>query len=135
MMAIQESPRKDVQWLFRVLQGRFKILRQEFHEWSDDAIVLIVQTCVILHDMIVSLKLSGQIQEEQTEHGDVLNEFQENEVGTIDKSSDGIQIGQRSAEWMRQLVDIEGNIRCTEQHIRINQALEEHIWQQKGNKN
>lgn len=43
----QEAIRKDVERFFGYVQGRFKILRQELFEWSDEQIVLISNVCVI----------------------------------------------------------------------------------------
>lgn len=47
--------KKGVEPLFGVLQGRFRILRYEFHHWSDMELVEIVQTCLVLHEMLASL--------------------------------------------------------------------------------
>ena len=52
---LQKSVRKDIERFFGVLQGRFRILRHELHEWSDELIILISQVCVVLHNMIVDM--------------------------------------------------------------------------------
>jgi len=43
---------------------RRSLLRRERHEWSDEIILLIAQVCVILHNMIVSMCKSGELDEE-----------------------------------------------------------------------
>ena len=49
----QESKRKDVECAFGVLQARFDIVRRPARLWQRNNVVNILQTCVILHDMIV----------------------------------------------------------------------------------
>lgn len=56
----QESVRKDVERFNGCLQGRFKILRQESFEFDAEFIVSISNCCVILHNMLVELRLSGE---------------------------------------------------------------------------
>ena len=59
MAAAHESKRKDVERLFGVLQGHFRILRQEFHEWRHENVAEILDVWLILHNMLVHLKISG----------------------------------------------------------------------------
>lgn len=61
----QEGVRKDVERFFGCLQERFKIMRQERHEWSDSQLILISQVCVILHNMILKMMLKGELSDEQ----------------------------------------------------------------------
>ena len=60
----QVAARKDVERLSGCLRGRWGIMRRERHEWSDEIILLIAQVCVILHNMIVSMCKSGELDEE-----------------------------------------------------------------------
>lgn len=46
----QEAIRKDVERFFGCLQGRFRILRQDREEWSDELILLDADVCIILHN-------------------------------------------------------------------------------------
>jgi len=54
----QTSVRQDVERFFGCLQGRFKILHGESHEWSDETLLLTAQTCMILHNRIVFMRKS-----------------------------------------------------------------------------
>eukprot|EP00171_Calliarthron_tuberculosum_P016814 IDg16814t1 len=65
----QKGHRKDTERLFGVLQGRFRILRHELHLQSDTELVEIVQTCVILHNMLVSLHISCELDDELEKMG------------------------------------------------------------------
>ena len=55
MSKAQESVRKDIERLFGVIQGRFRILRNELLKWSDTSIIEILNVCAIIHNMIVKL--------------------------------------------------------------------------------
>jgi len=57
----QVAARKDVERLSGCLRGRWGIMRRKRHEWSDEIILLIAQVCVILHNMIVSMCKSGEL--------------------------------------------------------------------------
>ena len=82
----QESVCKDIERFFGVLQGQFRILRHELHEWSDELIVLISQVCVILHNMIVDVLERGELKFEVDEDGetmDVVGEFAGDAAGVL----------------------------------------------------
>lgn len=49
----QKGRQKDIERMFGVIQGRFKIVRHEIHEWSASAVILIRDVCVIIHNVIV----------------------------------------------------------------------------------
>lgn len=49
----QESVRKIVERAFGVLKARFAILANPSQFWSEGNMKLVVQTCIILHNMIV----------------------------------------------------------------------------------
>ena len=76
MTAAQEGRRKDVEQLFGVLQGRFKILRHEFHEWMHESLSDILDTCIILHNMLVKCRLNGQLENEVVDNGDFITATQ-----------------------------------------------------------
>lgn len=46
----QAAVRKDIERMFGCFQERFKILRQEMHEWKDEMIIMISKVCIILHN-------------------------------------------------------------------------------------
>lgn len=64
---MQEAVLKDVERFFCVLQGRFRILRQEMHEWSDTKIIPISNVCVILHNMMNDIDKGGRLTKETDE--------------------------------------------------------------------
>ncbi|MCI23125.1 ribosomal protein [Trifolium medium] len=49
----QEGARKDIERAFGVLQSRFAIIRNPARSWHLDALKRIMDTCIILHNMIV----------------------------------------------------------------------------------
>jgi len=63
-MRTQEAVRRDLECLFEFLQGRFKILRHEVHGRSDEQVILVSHVCVILHNMIIQIKKSGELEKE-----------------------------------------------------------------------
>lgn len=69
MTGRQEAIRKDIERVFGCLQRRFKILRQERHEWSNSQLILISQACDILCNMIVKRAVSGELSDELDETG------------------------------------------------------------------
>lgn len=73
MTKAQEGHKKDVDRLFRVLQGRSKNLRGDFLVWIDTALMDIVQTCVILHSMLIRLSLGSALAYEDDSFGKTLN--------------------------------------------------------------
>lgn len=49
----QERCRKDVERAFGVLQKRFAIVRNPARSWKPERLALIMNTCIVLHNMIV----------------------------------------------------------------------------------
>ena len=50
----QEAIRKDVERCFGVLQARFEIIRKPSKLWHKESLELIIKTCVILHNLILT---------------------------------------------------------------------------------
>ena len=50
---LQESKRKDIERAFGMLQSRFHILTSPCKLWSRDAMISVMETCVIFHNMIL----------------------------------------------------------------------------------
>lgn len=90
MVKMQESMRKNIERFFGALQGRFNTLRQDRHEWCDTLIILMIQVCVIIHNMIVYMDTYGRLREvdENGKVVDVVNEFEE-EVGDEQGAGNG----------------------------------------------
>ena len=49
----QESARKDIERVFGVLQSRFNIVDRPARKWKMVDVGQIMQTCIILHNMII----------------------------------------------------------------------------------
>ena len=134
MTKAQESLRKDVERLFGVLQGRFKILGNELHEWSHQDIVSIFHTCVIIHKMIVTLYKNGEITEYERDFGAVdhvtIQEYStagNNASSTAQHTSDHIYPQQRC-----DVILVEESLCCSHVHQQLKKALEDHIWTSTG---
>lgn len=61
---LQEGVRKDVERLFGVVQGRFKVLRRESELWNVEDVVLVSEVCVILHNILIRIQQSSGFDEE-----------------------------------------------------------------------
>lgn len=146
MTKLQEGRRKDVERLFGVLQGRFRILRSDFHGWSDGELVEIVQACVILHNMLVRLRLNGDLEDEVDEHGrlvdpnEVVQEFLDEAHSQTDGNKD-MHIPEQTPHdgandlhlsWIQQLIGVDRSIRDKQAHVRLREALASHIWKSVG---
>lgn len=128
----QEAVRKDVERFFGCLQGRFKILRYERHEWSDEEIILISQVCVILHNMITKMSLQGELDEEfgqdlsiEEDAGIVRVFFQDN-IET-ETQNDVVHSG-----GLTHLLERDALVTSLEAHLRLTEAINEHLWAIRG---
>ena len=138
MRKAQKSRRKDVERLFRVLQGRFKIPRHEFHQRSDERIILIVETCVNVHNIIVRFHQEGLLNEEFNETGknidseDVVQDFSTGSIVTFDISL--LKSARQSqSQWIEEILGVENDISSVTAHNNLRRALENHIWNETGN--
>lgn len=80
----QEAVRKGVERFFGCLQSRFKISRQERHEWSDSQLILISQACVILQNIAVKMTCSDELCDERD--GDGVSIFAEGILHEFERS-------------------------------------------------
>jgi Plant transposon protein len=55
----QESSRKAVERAFGILQRKFQILTRPVEFWYQDDVKDIVDTCIMLHNMMVDVQLSS----------------------------------------------------------------------------
>ena len=76
LTAVQESRRKDIERFFGVLQGTIHMLNSNFHEWNDSEIVLVVETCPILHNMLKRISTGGELFDEEDEIGNPMHPYQ-----------------------------------------------------------
>eukprot|EP00171_Calliarthron_tuberculosum_P001739 IDg1739t1 len=138
----QEGRRKDVERLFGALQGRFKIMRHEFYGWRDGEIVDIVNTCTILHNMLVRLRLRGELDDEMDENGNALDSFAVVNEFSIDigVQNQGAEILLNTQELdtsfgisrLEHLLGIGQAIRDGDAHRKLLHAVEDHIWSHVG---
>lgn len=128
---LHASVRKDVERMFGCLQGRFHTLRRERHEWDEEAVVLISQVCVILHNMIVSMRLSGELDEEDGETTEgAVDEFFVPAVVGGDASVHSAMPDGRGLAGLLSRVDA---VKSEESHGSLRSALLEHQWSLRGN--
>lgn len=136
---MQESRRKDVERLFGVLQGRFHILPSNFHDWNDTEIVHIVETCTILHNMLVRLSLGGELQDEEDESGNplhplqIVNEFYYDALAWEVENEQDSTLEANNQNWMELLLGTETVIRNQGAHTKLREALLAHIRARHGN--
>jgi hypothetical protein len=62
----QEASRKDVERAFAVLQRKFQFLVKAVEQWYIKDITTIVQSCIILHNMMVEVRLNRDEEEDYT---------------------------------------------------------------------
>lgn len=60
----QEATGKDVKLFFGVVKGQFQILRRQIRSWELEDVVVIVNTFVILHNLIVRMTQNGDFRDE-----------------------------------------------------------------------
>ncbi|CAK8532688.1 unnamed protein product [Lathyrus sativus] len=117
----QEGARKDIERAFGVLQSRFAIIRNPARSWHLDTLQRIMNTCIILHNMIV--------EDERATYGgnfDFSYDHLSNDA-TILSNDSNIDF----QEFMRRRFDI----RDKQVHRHLQQDLIEHIWQRYGHEN
>ncbi len=139
MSARQEATRKDIERLFGVLQSRFRILRLEFEHWSLDNIIMISNTCVILHNIIVRMQ----------QHGDFYNECGDVDVVTELLDEEHLQSLKSKQEFENNIISVHNEmqkniediiddivlneVRLTDssQHDSLMNDLAQHLWNNK----
>ncbi|CAJ2672776.1 unnamed protein product [Trifolium pratense] len=116
----QEGARKDIERAFGVLQSRFAIIRNPARSWHLDALKRIIDTCIILHNMIV--------EDERATYG-----------GNFDYSYD--HLGDATAVPDASNIDFQDflrrrfHVRDKQIHRHLQQDLVEHIWERFGPEN
>lgn len=56
-----------------MLQGLFKVLRDDLKLWFAENIIVQSQSCVILHKMLVEIQKNGDFREDMEEKGQVFD--------------------------------------------------------------
>lgn len=76
---------KEVERMFGVSKWMFEILRQKFYEFYLENIVLMLDTCVLLHKMIIRMQQNGDFHGEAAD-ADVVTESCDVEQATAHES-------------------------------------------------
>jgi hypothetical protein len=116
----QEGARKDVERAFGVLKQRFKIVAEPSRLWYQADISNIMQTCVILHNMIV------EDEKDMVEDFPDLNDV----VGSSTTTPPQIHLG--SIPEFSKMVEKDVEIRDRTIHTQLKKDLVEHIWARYG---
>eukprot|EP00173_Palmaria_palmata_P001450 Plantae.Rhodophyta-Palmaria_palmata.ctg18086.p1 GENE.Plantae.Rhodophyta-Palmaria_palmata.ctg18086~~Plantae.Rhodophyta-Palmaria_palmata.ctg18086.p1 ORF type:complete len:169 (+),score=21.43 Plantae.Rhodophyta-Palmaria_palmata.ctg18086:328-834(+) len=135
----QESTRKDVERFFGCLQGRFKILRNDSFEFDAAFIVSISNCCVILHNMLAELRLSGELDDEYDVEGNrirdegILAEFMDALVSTGLTASEPTHAPVTPSPWslngvVTSFMNVYGQITDRDAHEELTNELAEHQW-------
>ena len=119
----QESKRKDVECAFGVLQARFDIVRRPARLWQRNNVVNILQTCVILHNMIVE-------DEELVRFSVDLNQSSSASIALPPEVSTSSNPNLDFADVLRR----NAHIRARTTHVQLRNDLVEHIWERYGKK-
>ena len=129
----QEATKKDVEKFFGCLQCRFRILRQERHEWSDALVILISEGCVILHNLIVRMYLAGEVEDT------AVTEFYEQNNGNIEQDQMDIPLEttleDEGGSVLNALLSQASLVSNRKRHIELTENLSHHLWKIRGNEN
>ncbi|CAK8562180.1 unnamed protein product [Lathyrus sativus] len=117
----QEGARKDIERAFGVLQSRFAIICNPARSWHLDTLQRIMNTCIILHNMIVEDECATYGGKFDFSYDHLSND------ATILSNDSNIDF----QEFMRRRFDI----RDKQVHQHLQQDLIEHIWQRYGHEN
>ncbi|XP_008666357.1 uncharacterized protein [Zea mays] len=115
--AAQESQRKDVERAFGVLQARFAIVRGPARFWDKATLTDIMNSCIIMHNMIIEDERDKCRLEAPYDKGDAETRGWISHEGTSNFSS---------------FVDKHKEIRDPHIHNQLQRDLVEHLWERQG---
>ena len=107
----QEACRKDVERAFGVLQARFAIIRQPARVWDEETLAVIMNACVIMHNMIVE------------DEGIDEDDFNYDDMG------EKVKISHARTPELDEFIQNYKNIQDKETHTQLQADLIEHLWQ------
>ena len=121
---------------------RFKITRQEQHEWSDSQLIFISLVRVILHNMLVKMAYTGELADEVVENGvrqsymELLQEFflvdSSHTYGTVDTNEASTGGELKVGSVISHFLERDRMVCSRERHIQLRTELSEHLWSMKG---
>lgn len=119
-----EGARKDVECAFGVLQSRFDIVRRPARLWKREDVINIMQSCVILHNMIV---------EDEKELVRVSLDLNENASTAMVLPAE-VHTSDNPNPCFADVLRRNSAIQARPTHRQLRDDLVEHIWQRYGNK-
>lgn len=130
----QAAVRKDVERFFGCLQGRFRILRHEREEWSDEVVLLTAEVCVIFHNLLVFMAKRGELDEEASgEDGeppvDLVEEFSAALPHGVDEGGPHAPVRRVR---LAALPDRADEVRSESGHVALRTAVIDHLWNARG---
>ena len=89
--AWQEGARKDIERAFGVLQRKFHILTKHFEFWYVSTITEIVESTIILHNMMVSVRMDRGENEEANWYETILESDDDGGIGVGDPEGEAVE--------------------------------------------
>jgi hypothetical protein len=121
----QEKTRKDVERGFGVLQSKFRLLTQKIELWSIEDIVSVVDCCLVLHNWMVTVRLSRDESESSDWYDSTGDDDAQNgdntQNGDRRENGDGRENGDESAtgDGGIQVRGNDGNVSASNQNVAI----------------
>jgi hypothetical protein len=97
----QEGCRKDVERAFGVVRRKFQVLKRPLEWWFLNDIKQIVETCIILHNMMVEVRITRDEQEDSNLYFYDLDESINERI--IDKVSEDVERAQAELDLIRRM--------------------------------
>lgn len=122
------------------LQGRFKIVRNDVFERDANFIISISNCCVILHNMLAELRLSGELEDEydsasnRIQGEEIYSEFMDMPYSTgVNAPVPAVAPPAPIFPWslneaINSFLGIHARITDRDSHIELTKALAEHQW-------
>jgi hypothetical protein len=125
---MQEAYRKDVERVFGVLQARFAIIKQPGRLFNHTSLTDVMDTCIIMHNMIVENERDDNRSYVFGEEGTKVD---------FDYDDDGFNVtpdDQIPRDEFAAFFDYHKRIRDKAAHYQLRNDLIDHLWNKAGNK-
>jgi hypothetical protein len=121
---MQEAARKDVERAFGVLQAKFQIVAIPYRGWDEYNMLLVMKTCIILHNMIVEYNNLNCIDTENDAKKFIGNNHFKFKF-TRDPSN-------HTSAMLPQIIQRYGQLCNDSENGRLKRAVITHLWNLKG---